>query len=105
MPTGPALRAGDTVLCPLMDGPKPHVGGPITPAAAAPTVMIGGMPAAVANAIPGGIVCVSPAPNGIAMGSMTVMIGGFPAARLGDMSMHGTPIAPGPGCPTVIIGG
>jgi hypothetical protein len=40
MPTGPALRAGDTVLCPLMDGPKPHVGGPITPAAAAPTVMI-----------------------------------------------------------------
>ena len=95
MPTGPALRAGDTVLCPLMDGPKPHVGGPITPAAAAPTVMIGGMPAAVANAVPGGIVCVSPAPNGIAMGSMTVMIGGFPAARLGDMSMHGTPIAPG----------
>jgi uncharacterized Zn-binding protein involved in type VI secretion len=50
-------------------------------------------------------VCVSPAPNGIAMGSMTVLIGGKPAARLGDQSMHGTPIAPGPGCPTVIIGG
>lgn len=105
MPTGPALRVGDMVVCPLMDGPKPHVGGPITPAAAVPTVMIGGMPAAVANAIPGGIVCVSPAPNGIAMGSMTVLIGGFPAARLADLSMHGTPIAPGPGCPTVIIGG
>lgn len=105
MPTGPALRAGDTALCPMMDGPKPHVGGPITPAAAVMTVLIGGMPAAVANAMPGGIVCVSPAPNGIAMGSMTVMIGGFPAARLADMSMHGTPIAPGPGCPTVIIGG
>ena len=39
------------------------------------------------------------------MGSMTVLIGGFPAARLGDQSMHGMPIAPGPGCLTVIIGG
>jgi uncharacterized Zn-binding protein involved in type VI secretion len=105
MPTGPALRAGDTALCALTDGPKPHVGGPITPVATVPTVLIGGAPAAVANSIPGGIVCVSPAPNGIAQGSMTVLIGGFPAARLGDLTMHGTPIAPGPGCPTVIIGG
>ena len=104
MPTGPALRAGDSCLCPLMDGPKPHVGGPITPAAAVTTVLIGGMPA-VANALPGGVACVSPAPNGIAQGSATVMIGGFPAARVGDLTMHGTPIAPGPGCPTVIIGG
>lgn len=105
MPTGPALRVGDIVACPLTEGPKPHVGGAITPAAAVTTVRIGGMPAAVANGVPGGIPCVSPAPNGIAMGSMTVKIGGFPAARLGDQSMHGTPIAPGPGCPTVVIGG
>jgi uncharacterized Zn-binding protein involved in type VI secretion len=105
MPTGPALRVGDTCLCPLSDGPKPHGGGPITPAAGVMTVLIGGQPAAVANAMPGGIVCVSPAPNGIAMGSMTVMIGGFPAARLADTSLHGSPIVPGPGCPTVIIGG
>ncbi|MFC4555550.1 PAAR domain-containing protein [Georgenia faecalis] len=105
MPMGPALRAGDTTLCPLFDGPKPHVGGPITPAATVPTVLIGGAPAAVANKIPGGIVCVSPAPNGIAMGSLTVLIGSFPAARLGDLTLHGTPIAPGPGMPTVIIGG
>ena len=105
MPPGPALRAGDMCVCPLFDGPKPHVGGPITPAATVPTVLIGSMPAAVANNIPGGIVCVSPAPNGIATGSATVMIGNFPAARLSDMSMHGTPIAPGPGFPTVIIGG
>jgi len=92
-------------MCPLSDGPKPHVGGPITPAASVPTVMIGQLPAAVANNVPGGIVCVSPAPNGIAQGSATVMIGGFPAARLNDMTMHGAPIVPGPGCPTVIIGG
>lgn len=105
MPLGPALRAGDMALCPLFDGPKPHVGGAITPAATVPTVLIGNMPAAVANNIPGGIVCVSPAPNGIAMGSMSVLIGNFPAARLGDLSMHGSPIVPGPGCPTVIIGG
>lgn len=105
MPLGPALRAGDSALCPLFDGPKPHVGGPITPAATVPTVLIGNQPAAVANAVPGGIACVSPAPNGIATGSLTVLIGSFPAARLGDQSLHGTPIAPGPGCPTVIIGG
>jgi uncharacterized Zn-binding protein involved in type VI secretion len=104
MPSSPALRMGDMALCSLSDGPKPHVGGPITPAAAVGSVMIGGSPAAVANALPGGIACVSPAPNGIAAGSMTVTIGGFPAARLGDKSMHGTPIGPGPGCPTVLIG-
>jgi uncharacterized Zn-binding protein involved in type VI secretion len=105
MPPGPALRVGDAALCALSDGPKPHVGGPITPVAAVVTVLIANMPAAVANAMPGGIPCVSPAPNGIAQGSMSVLIGGFPAARLGDSSMHGTPIGPGPGCPTVIIGG
>ena len=105
MPTGPALRAGDVALCALVDGVTPHAGGPITPVAAVATVLIAGMPAAVANAMPGGIVCASPAPNGIAQGSLTVMIGGFPAARLGDLTMHGMPIAPGPGAPTVIIGG
>ncbi len=105
MPTGRALRVGDIALCPLVDGVVPHVGGPITPVAAVQTVQIDGRPAAVANAIPGGIPCVSPSPNGIALGSATVLIGGFPAARLGDLSMHGTPIAPGPGSSTVIIGG
>ncbi len=105
MPTGPAVRAGDQALCALVDGPKPHVGGPITPVAAVVTVLIGGQPAAVANSMPGGIVCVSPVPNGIAVGSLTVLIGNLPAARLGDLTMHGQPIAPGPGCLTVIIGG
>jgi uncharacterized Zn-binding protein involved in type VI secretion len=27
------------------------------------------------------------------------------AARLGDQTAHGTPLGPGPGCPTVLIGG
>ena len=30
---------------------------------------------------------------------------GQPAARVGDMTSHGTPLLPGPGCPTVMIGG
>ena len=28
-----------------------------------------------------------------------------PAARVGDLTSHGTPLAPGPGSPTVLIGG
>lgn len=27
-----------------------------------------------------------------------------PAARVGDLTSHGTPLAPGPGSPTVLIG-
>jgi uncharacterized Zn-binding protein involved in type VI secretion len=30
---------------------------------------------------------------------------GLPAARVGDPTSHGTPLGPGPGCPTVRIGG
>ena len=30
---------------------------------------------------------------------------GQPAARVGDLTSHGTPLGPGPGCPTVLIGG
>jgi uncharacterized Zn-binding protein involved in type VI secretion len=30
---------------------------------------------------------------------------GLPAARLGDQTSHGTPLAPGPGCLTVLIAG
>jgi uncharacterized Zn-binding protein involved in type VI secretion len=28
-----------------------------------------------------------------------------PAARVGDLTSHGTPLGPGPGSPTVLIGG
>jgi uncharacterized Zn-binding protein involved in type VI secretion len=30
---------------------------------------------------------------------------GQPAARIGDTTSHGTPLGPGPGAPTVLIGG
>jgi uncharacterized Zn-binding protein involved in type VI secretion len=70
-----------------------------------PTVLIGGMPAAVvgdlhACAFPS--VTVHP-PTPIIIGSMTVLIGGRPAARMGDMAACGAPIIFG--MPTVIIGG
>lgn len=30
---------------------------------------------------------------------------GLAAARVGDLTSHGTPLGPGPGCPTVLICG
>ncbi len=99
MPPGPALRTGDVALCALVTGVVPHVGGPVV--GTGTTVLIGGAPAAVAMDV---IPCVGP-PNMIAVGSATVLILNRPAARVGDLSAHGAPIAPGPGCPTVLIGG
>jgi uncharacterized Zn-binding protein involved in type VI secretion len=92
----PAARVGDMHTCPLSDGPKPHVGGPILPPGAR-TVLIGGMPAARVGDM---CTCVGP-PDTIAMGSSKVMIGGMPAARMGDMTAHGGVIVVG--APTVNI--
>ncbi len=92
----PAARLGDMHTCPLSDGPKPHVGGPIT-GPGAPTVLIGGMPAARVGDM---CTCVGP-PDTIAMGSSKVMIGGMPAARMGDQTAHGGIITLG--APTVMI--
>ena len=95
----PAARITDMHVCPMVNpGPVSHVGGPILPPGA-PTVLIGGMPAACVGDM---AVCVGP-PDTIAMGSATVMIGGKPAARLGDSTAHGGTIVAG--CPTVLIGG
>ena len=67
--------------CPASTGPVPHVGGPVLPPGA-PTVLIGGLPAA-------------------RMGDMAVCK--LPAARMGDSTAHGGTIAAG--FPTVNIGG
>jgi uncharacterized Zn-binding protein involved in type VI secretion len=92
----PAARIGDLHVCPMSDGPKPHVGGPV--AIGCPTVMIGFMPAARVGDM---CVCVGP-PDSIAKGSPTVKIGGMMAARMGDLTMHGGSITLG--FPTVMIG-
>ncbi len=84
-------------VCPMFDGPKPHVGGPVLPPGK-PTVLIGGMPAA---RVLDKCFCAS-VPDRIARGSFSVLIGGKPAARMGDITMHGGMIIVG--CPTVLIG-
>lgn len=66
----PAWRAlADTHVCPLFDGPKPHVGGVVM--IGSMTVQIGGMFAARQ----GDMVVEVGAPNSIAMGAPTVLIG------------------------------
>lgn len=95
----PAARITDNHVCPMMNpGPVPHVGGPILPPGA-PTVLIGGLPAAKVGDM---AVCSGP-PDSIVAGSGTVFIAGAPAARMGDSTAHGGSIVGGD--PTVLIGG
>lgn len=97
----PAARITDFHSCPMVTPgvpPVPHVGGPII-GPGVPTVLIGGLPAAVLG---DSLTCVGP-PDTVAMGSTTVLIGGKPAARMGDTCAHGGAIVLG--CPTVLIGG
>jgi uncharacterized Zn-binding protein involved in type VI secretion len=96
-----AARITDMHVCPMVTPgvpPIPHVGGPIT-GPGAPTVLIGGLPAAKVGDL---AVCVGP-PDSVVAGSSTVLICGVPAARMGDACAHGGKIVLG--CPTVIIGG
>ena len=67
----PAWRAlGDSHICPLFDGPKPHVGGIVTKGSV--SVLIGGLPAARQ----GDMIIEAGAPNQIAAGAPNVLIGG-----------------------------
>ena len=97
----PAARLTDMHQCPMLTPgvpPIPHVGGPII-GPGAPTVLIGGLPAAKVGDM---AVCVGP-PDSIVAGSGSVFIMGMPAARLGDRCAHGGAIVAG--LPTVEIGG
>ncbi len=97
----PAARITDMHICPLTaaDGYiLPHIGGPII-GPGEPTVLIGGLPAAVVG---DSAVCEG-AVDSIVRGSATVLIGGRPAARMGDSTAHGGSIVVG--LPTVLIGG
>lgn len=96
-----AARITDLHACPqVIPGQPPvaHVGGPVV-GPGVPSVVIGGLPAAVMG---DSALCVGP-PDAIAEGSVSVLIGGRPAARVGDTTAHGGHIESG--CPTVIIGG
>ena len=94
----PIARQADLHTCPMVTGVVPHVGGPVI-GPSVPTVLVGGMPAAVVGDL---CSCAGP-PDSIVKGSTTVLIGGKPAARLGDMTAHGGVIVMG--APTVIVGG
>ncbi|SFZ79534.1 PAAR domain-containing protein [Chitinimonas taiwanensis] len=96
-----AARLTDLHTCPMQTPglpPIPHVGGPVI-GPGVPTVLIGGLPAAVVG---DNAVCVGP-PDVIVQGSTTVLIGGRPAARMGDSTAHGGSVVLG--LPTVLIGG
>ena len=93
----PAARVTDMHACPMVTGVVPHVGGPILPPGV-PTILIAGLPAAVAT---GMCVCVGP-PDLIAKGSAGCLMAGKPAARMTDRCAHGGLIVTG--CPTVLIG-
>ena len=86
----PAARFGDST----------SVGGTML-GPGEPTVLIGGMPAAVLG---DNTVCPGspPIPGAFTLGSTTVLIGGVPAIRVGDTSTCGA--APIVGEPTVMIG-
>lgn len=94
----PAARITDMHVCPMVNGPVPHVGGPVV-GPGAPTVLIAGLPAAVMGDT---CTCTGP-PDSIILASTTVLIGGKPAARLGDSTAHGGSIVLGEF--TVLIGG
>lgn len=87
----PAARVSDMIVSTATSGAPV----PIIPPGA-PTVLIGGMPAARMGDSCG--------PDAIVKGSATVLIGGVPAARVGDLTGGGGAVMP-PGCPTVLIGG
>lgn len=71
-----------------------------------PTVLIGGLPAAVAGDMHA---CAMPPtagphpPTPFPMGSVTVLVGGRPLLRLGDLSGCGAPIVAG--AVNVLVGG
>jgi uncharacterized Zn-binding protein involved in type VI secretion len=91
----PAARVTD------MTGHPGMVSGP-----GVPTVLIGGLPAAVVGDLH---TCMMPPvagphpPTPFMKGSVTVLIGGRPALRLGDLSGCGAPIVMG--AMTVLVGG
>ena len=95
-----AVRVTDFHQCPMQTPgvpPIPHVGGPVI-GPGAPTVLIGGMPAAVMG---DSCTCVGP-PDTITAGSSTVLICGKPAVRMGDQTAPGGSLVSG--CTNVIIG-
>ncbi len=96
----PASRLTDMHVCPMLTPgvpPIPHVGGPVI-GPCAPTVLIGGLPAARITDM---CFCVGP-PDTIVTGAFTVLVANFPQAHITSNTMHGGVLIMG--CPTVLVG-
>lgn len=93
-----AARVDDDHLCPLVEGGKPHVGGPLSPPGAW-DVLIGGKQAirVLDTAKCAGSLDL------VKKGAPMVLIGGLHAARKGDPTVHTGVIMEG--FPMVLIGG
>jgi uncharacterized Zn-binding protein involved in type VI secretion len=87
----PAARVTDQIVSAATYGAPVPILPPGTP-----TVLIGGMPAAVLGSTCGA--------DAVIKGSATVLIGGMPAARITDPTAGGGIVLP-PGAATVLIGG
>jgi uncharacterized Zn-binding protein involved in type VI secretion len=96
--TLPAARLKDMHVCPSSTLLIPHTGGPIS-SPGAPTVLMGGPPAARAL----DLATCTMSTDIVAQGAATVLVGGMPAARMTDASLHGGAVVVG--LPTVLIGG
>lgn len=96
--------------------PVPHPALPLAIISGMFTVLVGGQPAAqmMSQTAPCSIApCVPAGPGMVMQAAPTVMAGTFPMARVGDMVLHSSCVAPipspmgkilPPGCPTVIVG-
>ena len=84
-----AARVTDMIVSSATQGVPVPIATP-----GAPTVFIGGLPAACVGSSCG--------VDAVLMGSVSVMLGGVPAARVGDPTGAGGTVT-GPGAPTVMI--
>ena len=91
----PAAFVGSMQICPMFDGPIPHVGGPIIDGDF--TVLINGLPAAFMGSMG---ICIGP-PCTIMLGEPTVLMTEMPAAFLGSVTDHGGAVIIGE--PTVLV--
>jgi len=86
----PIATVGSNHTCPMQDGPKPHVGGPLLQGS--PTIFANGKPI---GRVGDQLQCQSPSLDIITKGSVSVFADGKPIARMNDMTAHGGVIVKG----------
>lgn len=93
----PIVTLGCNHICPMKDGKKEHVGGPVIKGS--PNVFAGGKPVA---RVGDQLQCQSPSLDIIMKGSSSVFANGQPIAGMGDKTAHGGTILGGTA--TILIG-